>query len=370
MDLSKAFDCIPHDILIAKLHAYGLDENSLVFIYSYLKRREQAVRINYTYSSFETILSGVPQGSVLGPILFNFYINDLFYFITQATLYNYADDNTISYFSKTIPDLVNVLEKESNTALNWLENNHMIANPEKFHALIVKKNQEKTSGQLINIKDKQIKTEEQVKLLGVNIDFKLNFDLHISKLCKQAATQLNVLKRLKTFLGYKEKKVLVESFVLSNFNYCPLVWHFSSCKSSNKIEKIQQRALRFLFNDQTSSYDDLLIKSDRCTMHVGRLRSLCIEIFKTLNNLNPSFMENIFQTKQVSYSTRNSKNLQHYRPNQVTFGSKSLQSLGPRIWNDLPKEIKEANNLNTFKKLIKTWTGPNCQCSLCSNFCN
>ena len=134
-------------------------------------------------------MSGVPQGSVLGPILFNFHINDLFYFITQATLYNYADDNTISYFSKTIPDLVNVLEKESKTALNWLENNHMIANPEKFHALIVKKNQENTSGQLINIKDKQIKTEEQVKLLGVNIDFQLNFDHHISKLCNKL--QLN-----------------------------------------------------------------------------------------------------------------------------------------------------------------------------------
>ncbi|MCP3926640.1 MAG: hypothetical protein GY714_29115 [Desulfobacterales bacterium] len=102
MDRSKAFDCIPHDLLIAKLLAYGLDENSLVFIYSYLKRREQAVRIKNTYSSFEKILSGVPQGSVLGPILFNFYINDLFYFITQATLHNYADDNTLAYFSKTL----------------------------------------------------------------------------------------------------------------------------------------------------------------------------------------------------------------------------------------------------------------------------
>ena len=109
MDLSKAFDCIPHDLLIAKLHAYGLDENALVRIYSYLKRRKQSVRINNTYSSFQTILSGVPQGSVLGPILFNFYIKDLFLFIKQATLHNYADDNTLAYFFKTLSNLVEVL---------------------------------------------------------------------------------------------------------------------------------------------------------------------------------------------------------------------------------------------------------------------
>ena len=100
MDLSKAFDSIPHDLLIAKLHAYGFNENALVLMYSYLKKRKQSVRMNNTHSSFQTILSGVLQGSVLGPILFNFYINDLFLFIKQATLYNYADDNTLALFPR------------------------------------------------------------------------------------------------------------------------------------------------------------------------------------------------------------------------------------------------------------------------------
>ena len=118
MDLSKALNCIPHDLLIAKLHAYGFDENALVLIYSYLKRRKRSAGINNTYSSFQTIFSGVPQGYVLGPILFNIYINDLCLFINRATLHNYADDNTLAYFSKTLPNLIGVLEEEAGVPLS------------------------------------------------------------------------------------------------------------------------------------------------------------------------------------------------------------------------------------------------------------
>ena len=230
---------------------------------------------------------------------------------------------------------------------------------------LLKKDQTNTCGVNLDFQGHSIKSEETVKLLGVTLDFKLNFDPHISNICKKAAAQLNVLKRLKSFIGFAEREVLVQSFVFSNFNYCPLVWYFSSSKSLQKIERIQERALRFLYNDHKSSYDDLLIRSKKCTMQVARQRTLCIEIFKTIKNLNLPFMQSIFCSRTSKNPSRNPNNLSHFRPNQVTFGSKSLKAIGPQIWNCLPNELKSADNLNSFKHMIKQWDGPSCKCYVC-----
>ena len=132
-------------------------------------------------------------------------------------------------------------------------------------------------------------------MLGVQIDDKLNFNLHITNICRSVANQLNALIRLKQFLSFEAKKVLVNSYFYSNFNYCPLVWMFSSAKSLNKIESLQKRALRYLYSDYESPYDRLLAKSGKVTMKASRLRSLCVEIYKSINAINPSFMNEIFR---------------------------------------------------------------------------
>ena len=128
-DLSKAFDCIPHDLIIAKLSAYNFSDEALSYIYSYLTNRRQCVRINNTHSQLETIISGVPQGSILGPILFNLSINDLFFFVVLASLYNFAD------FATTVSELIKILESESEVAIDWFKINKMVVNPDKFQAL-------------------------------------------------------------------------------------------------------------------------------------------------------------------------------------------------------------------------------------------
>ena len=168
----KAFDCLNDDLIIAKLHAYGFDLTFLEYILSYLTNREQSPRINAVYSLYEIILSGVPQGSILGPIISNISLNDLFYFIVNSEIHNYADDNTLSASSNTIKNLIKTLEKEFEVALTWLNDNKMIANPEKFHSILLTRTKSDNSKLEIKIGDRIIKSERSVKLLGVTIDDK------------------------------------------------------------------------------------------------------------------------------------------------------------------------------------------------------
>ena len=245
--------------------------------------------------------------------------------------------------------------------------NKMIVNADKFQAIVLNKKRSDLANTNFHVDNQVIKSVSSVELLGIQIDEKLNFNLHISKICKSAANQLNALIRLKQFLSFHAKEVLINSYIISNFNYCPLVWMFSSAQSVNKIENLQKRALRFLCDDFEASYEDLLSKRGKSTMIVRRLRTLCVEIFKALNDLNPSFMYNIFKLKINGREVRNKYKLNLDIPkwNQKTYGYKRLKVLGPKIWNNLPYHVKSSENLDTFKNLLKGWDGKLCKCDLC-----
>ena len=138
-DLSKAFDCLPHDLLLAKLHAYRLDSKSLKLLSNYLSNRKQRVRIGNVYSSWHDILAGVPEGSILGPLLFNIFLSDLFLFLNDVDIANYADDNTPYSCQKDCKIVTNSLENSSVKLLTWFTNNRMKANPDKYHFLLTGK---------------------------------------------------------------------------------------------------------------------------------------------------------------------------------------------------------------------------------------
>ena len=156
-----------------------------------------------------------------------------------------------------------------------------------------------------------------MKLLDVQIDAELNSILHIANICRSAAIQLNALIRLRKFLGLEEKMVLINSYFYSNFNYCPLVWMFSQANSLEKVETLQVRAFRFFYDDYNSPSEEIRKKLWKFSMEVNRLRYLCVEIHKNINNINRSFMKQNFsrETKRIS---RN-----HYKPDltQVNSGT-------------------------------------------------
>ena len=145
----------------------------------------------------------------------------------------------------------------------------------------------------MEVDNQVIKSVSSVELLGIQIDDKLNFNLHISKICKSEANQLNALIRLKQFLGFHAKEVLINSYVISHLNFCPLVWMFSSTQSLNKIESLQKRALRFIYDDFEASYEDLLSKGGKSKIHVTRLRTLCVDGYKSLKVLGPKTCNNL-----------------------------------------------------------------------------
>ena len=180
------------------------------------------------------------------PFSLIFFNNDTFYSVDFSTIYNYADDNTFSYADYDLKNVISKLESDSQKMLDWFANNLMQANPDKLQALAIGK---KTFKEQIcfDLNGSKIKCEEHVKLLGVTIDYELNFDKHILEICKKSARQLNVLKIIGRYLNKLGRITIYYSFILSNFNYCPVTWHFCSEKNTMKMEKIQERALRFIY---------------------------------------------------------------------------------------------------------------------------
>ena len=223
------------------------------------------------------------------------------------------DDSTISATENTIEERISTLEKESQAAIDWFVSNKMIVDPDKFQAIAIKRSNKMKYSYSLNINQEVINSENCVKLLGVEIDNKLSFEKHISTLVKKASKQLNVISRIQNFKGFKEKEILLNSFVYSNFNYCPLVWHFCSAKSVKKIEKIQERALRILYSNFFSDFE------------VKRLRTLAMEVFKTLNNMNSEYMKEIFH--KTAFTMYRHLNLEVNKNHTTKYGNKSLRCL-------------------------------------------
>ena len=243
MDLSKAFDTIKHELLIAKLDAYGFSKKSLELILDYLSNRLQHFKINSTFSSWSEITQGIPQGSVLGPLLFNIYLNDLFFLLGDTDICNFADDTTPNVCDMELKVVLDKLEKCSELPIAWFKSNYMKLNEEKCKLLVCGYRFEQ-----LWIKVGDNKTWE-ISLVKI--------DKYVAEICAKANGKLSVLLRLSKFLCLDKRRTLFKSFIEAQFKYCPLIWMFCSRDSNKKINRLHERALRLVYDDYSSSFETL-----------------------------------------------------------------------------------------------------------------
>ena len=362
MDLSKAYDCLPHDLLIAKLAAYGVDYNSLKFIYSYLTNRKHRVKICDKFSSFLCVILGIPQGSILGPLLFNIFLNDLLLSMRESDLCNFADDNTLYAIAKTLSEVLRILEIDTQEIIHWFEINGLVANPGKFQVMFLGID---TAIPKFNLGNISIDTSEYVKLLGIYIDNKLRFNFHLDEKCKKASSKIRALLRIRSYLSVKTAKFLCNAYILSNFNYCPLIWMRFDKTSNASIDKIHRRALTVVYGKCNCSLSELLELSNSVTFHIRFIRRLMVEIFKSVHNLSPDFISELFVPKSSGYDLRRGHQLVLPPTNTVKFGLHSLSFAGSLLWDRLPKDVKSTESVKTFESNIKSLPKNFCTCPLC-----
>ena len=344
------------------MRAYGFTNNALNLINDYLTKRIQRTKIGECFSTWKDIIFGVPQGSTLGALIFNIYLNDFVLFTLNFDVANYAEDNSPYEYGNSIDEVIEKLEIDAKLLIDWFDMNYLKPNPDKWHLLLSETGEEYN----INIGNECITNCTCEKILGVYFENKMTFNPHVTKLCKKASQKLHALARVSNLVSFKQRKIIMNAFVSSQFNYCPLLWMCHSRVLHTQINRIHERALRIVYRDNLSSFEFLLEKSGSVKIHYRNLQLLAIEIYKALNNISSSLMSERFQIKNIDYNLRNT--LLSRSVKTVRYGKESISYLAPQIWNLVPKDIKNSKNLVSFRNKIKLWIPVNCPCTLCKTY--
>ena len=265
---------------------------------TYLTGPFQRIKVNNSYSSWSEIIIGVLQGSILVPLLFHIFLNDLFLYPEETFLSNYADDNTLYSICNTTENVKKALSNNFRIIQNWFHENLMVLNGKKCHYMCFGIGSKNDDFIFDGIK---LPNSCEEKILGVIIDNELKFDPHIRSLCKKAAQKLGVLNRISSLLGPERKTLVFNAVIKSHFNYCPLIWMFSSRRSNNLINRIHKMSLRTVYNDTSSTFQELLQLNRSVSTHYKNIQTLATEVFKVVNNICPPSMKILFDIRENRY---------------------------------------------------------------------
>ena len=370
LDFSKAFDTVNHKLLLAKLDILGFEKNTCDWILSYLSGREQMVRTDAESSNWSPIINGVPQGSILGPLLFTILISDMRRSIWNGSYITYADDTNLYWESEV--DEINSTIDAANQVLDkvntYCNDTCLRLNETKCKYVFIgskpsirKLNNMATNNVVIN--GTNLERVYNPKVLGVTFDEVLSWQKHVNLCISKAMGNFFQIYRYKKFLGREAKITLCDSIVLSQFNYCDVVYSNMDISLENKVQKIQNHCLRFIFNfpyrmKDRCDYDELRKQLKWLNMKHRRVQHGLTMIYKILNGLAPNYLRDTFTlTSEIhNVNTRGANNSIWINKNITSkLHRKSYTFYMAKIYNSIPENIQKSQSVNSFKQAIKRY---------------
>ena len=358
LDLSKAFDTVDHTILIKKLECYGIRGNAKNWFTSYLSNRQQTVAVNKITSNPTTIFCGIPQGSVLGPVLFLLYIND---FNQNSDLFDFhlfADDANLFYRHKSLSILESDINNELVNINTWLCANKLSLNIKKSNFVLFHPPQRKITLQVkLYISGTSLQKENCIKYLGIMIDSNLSWKTQISCISKKIKRSIGILSKLRYYVDLSILIKLYYALIYPFLIYGIITWGNTYPTTIQPLSVLQKKAVRIMTFSKFDEHSSPLFKklniiklSDLIKYHIS------IFMFKFHNRLLPSVFNSYFTSVENihSYNTRATAKKCYYLPKARTnYGLFSVRYQGPKIWNMIEQQIKLSSSIHQFKQKLK-----------------
>ena len=347
IDLSKAFDTIGHSNLLSKLPSYGINSTELDWLTSYLFSRYQYVQINDKISEKMPIFCGVPQGSILGPLLFLIFFNDFYEKLMVSKVVKFADDTVIYYASSNFHDIEKKLNEDIEAIKSYFDENDLIINLNKGKTecmLFGTAKRIANSPRNLNLfyGTINIVVTESYKYLGILLDPGLTFNHHFNKVYKKAAARINLLKKLRPILSIAAAEVVVKSVILPTVTYCGIINLSITNTQRQRYNSLESRATKIVYDNEENS----LPKIENIKRRAWTLARQCLD-----GNVCYDFQKYFILTNH-EYRTRNNSFMINIQKTKLKYAQNSYYYMGAKVYNALPLVVRKEKSFPKFKSLL------------------